>query len=97
MRNILKTHSSLIDNGLPPSSSPNHVVLVAVDEYDPNEAEKSMAIIPPNNGAEIPAKGDEVVVGVAFWKLEPGSKRIGQFQNETGTIYVRIQVYIRNS
>ena len=70
--------------------SPEYVVLVAVEKYDPDEVKKSIAIIPPNNGAdsaEIPAKGDEVVVGVACWKLEPGSKRKGQFNNETGTIY----------
>jgi hypothetical protein len=76
--------------------SPEHVVLVALDKYDPDEGKKSIAIIPPNNGAEIPAKWDEVVIGVACWKLEPGSKRIGQFK-ETGTIYVRIEVCVSNS
>jgi len=65
--------------------SPEHIVLVAFDKYEPDEGKKSKAIIPPNNGAEIPAEGDEVVVGVSCWKLEPGSKRIGKFQNETGT------------
>ena len=65
--------------------SPEYAVLVALDKYEPDEAKKSKAIIPPNDGAEIPAEGDEVVVGVACWKLEPGSGRIGKFQNETGT------------
>lgn len=65
--------------------SPEYAVLVALDKYEPDEAKKSIAIIPPNNGAEIPAQGDEVVVGVACWKLDPESKRIGQFQNEIGT------------
>jgi len=64
--------------------SPEHVVLVAVDKYQPDEAKKSKAHIPPETGVELPAEGDEVVVGVACWKLEPGSKRIGKFQNETG-------------
>ena len=64
--------------------SPEYAVLVALDKYEPDEAKKSKAIIPPNNGAKIPAEGDEVIVGVACWKLEPGSKRIGKFQNETG-------------
>ena len=67
--------------------NPEYVVLVAVDKYDPDESKKSLAIIPPNNGAETPAKGDEVIVGVACYKLVPGSKRKGQFNNETGTIY----------
>jgi hypothetical protein len=77
--------------------SPKHVVLVAVDKYESDEGEKSKAIIPPNNGAEISAEGDEVVVGVAFWELQPGSKRIGTFQNETGTNYARIEVGISNT
>jgi hypothetical protein len=64
--------------------SPEHVVLVALDKYDPKEGDKSKAIIPPNNGVEIPAEGDEVVVGVACWKLEPGSKRIGKLKNNIG-------------
>jgi len=64
---------------------PEYVVLTALDKYEPDEAKKSKAIIPPNNGAETPAEGDnKVVVGVACWKLEPGSKRIGKFQNGTG-------------
>lgn len=64
--------------------NPEYVVLVAVDKYDPNEGEKSEAVIPPNNGAETPYPGQEVIVGVACWKLQPGSSRIGQFQNDTG-------------
>lgn len=65
--------------------SPEHILLVALDKYDPEEGKKSKAVIPPDNGAEIPAAGDEVVVGLACWKLVPGSKRIGKFQNEKGT------------
>ena len=75
--------------------SPKHVVLVALDKYEPDEGKKSKAIIPPNNGAEIPAEGDEVIVGVVCWKLEPGSKRIGKFQNETGMNYARIEVRVK--
>ena len=77
--------------------NPEYVVLVAVDKYDPDESKKSLAIIPPNNGAETPAKGDEVIVGAACYKLAPGSKRKGQFQNETGTIYFRIEVCVRTN
>jgi GNAT superfamily N-acetyltransferase len=64
--------------------NPEFIVLVAVDKYDPEESKKSEAIIPPNNGAEIPSEGEEVVVGIGCWKLETGSKRVGQFQNDTG-------------
>jgi hypothetical protein len=77
--------------------SPEDIVLVALDKYDPEEGKKSTTVIPPDNGAEIPAAGDEVVVGVAYWKLEPGSKRIGQFQNEEGTNYARLHVRVSNS
>ncbi|KAG8169503.1 hypothetical protein KVR01_000248 [Diaporthe batatas] len=62
----------------------NYAVLVAVDHFDPMEHEKTKAIIPQDNGWDAPAAGEEVVVGVGCWKLEPGSKRIGEFQNDTG-------------
>jgi GNAT superfamily N-acetyltransferase len=74
--------------------SPKHIVLVALDKYDPEEGNKSKAVIPPDNGAKIPAAGDEVVVGVIYLKLEPGSKRIGQFSNDKGTSYTRLQVSV---
>jgi hypothetical protein len=61
-----------------------YIVLVAVDKYDPEEGNKSEAIIPPDNGAEKPLPGEEVIVGVGCWKLEAGSKRVGHFKNETG-------------
>jgi hypothetical protein len=64
--------------------NPEFIVLVAVDKYDPEESKKSKAIIPPKNGAVVPSEGEEVVVGVGCWKLEKGSKRVGQFQNDTG-------------
>ncbi|KAM5355125.1 hypothetical protein ACJ41O_001771 [Fusarium nematophilum] len=61
---------------------PECIVLVATDRFDPNEGEKSTAIIPPDNGWHAPKAGDEVVVGVACWRLEPGSSRNGSFQND---------------
>ncbi|KAM0418812.1 hypothetical protein ACHAPT_012253 [Fusarium lateritium] len=64
--------------------SPEHIVLVATDKYDPNERQESTAIIPPDNGWNAPKAGDEVIVGVACWKLEPGSNRNGSFQNDDG-------------
>ena len=70
--------------------SPKHIILVALDKYDPEEGKKSKAVIPPDNGAEIPAAGEMVIVGVVCWKLEPGSKRFGQFQNDKGTSYTRL-------
>ncbi|KAI8648863.1 hypothetical protein NCS56_01502300 [Fusarium sp. Ph1] len=61
--------------------SPEHIVLVATDKFDPNEGQKTKAIIPPNNGWPTPKPHDEVVVGVACWKLPPRSNRKGSFQN----------------
>lgn len=68
--------------------SPEHIVLVATDKFDPNEGKKTKAIIPPNNGWPTPKPCDEVVVGVACWKLQPGSNRKGSFQNDDG-MYTR--------
>ncbi|KAJ4312732.1 hypothetical protein N0V84_009794 [Fusarium piperis] len=64
--------------------SPEHIVLVATDRFDPTEGEKTSAIIPRDNGWVAPEPGDdgEVVVGVACWKLQPGSDRKGSFQND---------------
>ena len=64
--------------------SPTHVVLVALDLYDPDESNKTKAVIPKDSGWESPAAGEEVVVGLAIWRLEPGSKRRGKFQNNRG-------------
>lgn len=64
--------------------SPEHAVIVAIDHYKADEASKSKAVIPPDNGSVPPAEGDEVVVGVACWKMEPGSRRCGTFQNDSG-------------
>lgn len=64
--------------------SPESIVLVAVDRYDPDEAQKSEAIIPADNGFQAPQPGEEVIVGVGCWKLEAGSTRAGHFQNDTG-------------
>ncbi|KAJ4220995.1 hypothetical protein NW759_007064 [Fusarium solani] len=62
--------------------SPEHIVLVATDKFDPDEGKKTKAIIPHNSGWPTPKPHDEVVVGVACWKLQPGSDRKGAFQND---------------
>ncbi|KAI1327875.1 hypothetical protein F5Y16DRAFT_182045 [Xylariaceae sp. FL0255] len=64
--------------------SHEHIVLVALDKFDPDESKKTKALIPGDNGWTPPAGGDDVVVGVGCWKLEKGSKRLGDFQNDTG-------------
>lgn len=66
--------------------NPEYIVLVAIDKFDPDEGKKSEAIIPPDDGAEVPSPNAEVVVGVGAWKLQSGSSRVGHFQNDTGTI-----------
>lgn len=64
--------------------SHEYIVLVATDKFDPNEGEKTEAIIPANDAWPIPKPDDEVVVGVACWKLSPESERKGSFQNDNG-------------
>ncbi|KAG4440643.1 hypothetical protein IFR05_003877 [Cadophora sp. M221] len=59
---------------------PRMIVVVAVDEYDAAESSKTEATIPADNDWTPPDPGDEVVVGIAVWQLEPESKRIGHFQ-----------------
>jgi hypothetical protein len=59
---------------------PEMIVLVAVDKYDPDESSKTKATIPVDNGWSPPEGGEKVIVGIAVWKLKPGSKRIGHFQ-----------------
>ena len=64
--------------------SPEHIVLVAFDKYEADESNKTAAVIPPDNGFTPPEAGEQVIVAVGCWKLEPGSKRKGRFQNKTG-------------
>ena len=61
--------------------NPEYIVLVASDVYDPDENNKTSAIIPPDT-ATVPAKGECVIAGVASWKLGLDSSRKGQFQPE---------------
>ena len=66
--------------------SPRHVVLVAVDAYDPLENTTCMLDIPIRDEGVVVAGGEEVVVGVAVWALEEGSERSGDFQNDTSIL-----------
>lgn len=63
--------------------SPKHIVLVAVDKFVIDESEKSGAVIPEGEKT-VKDEGEEVIVGVAVWNLEEGSKRVGQFQGDWG-------------
>ncbi|KAK4223411.1 hypothetical protein QBC38DRAFT_459353 [Podospora fimiseda] len=63
---------------------PEFIALVALDDYDPDESSKTEAIIPVDNGWTPPKAGTPVVVGLGVWRLQPGSPRIGKYQNETG-------------
>lgn len=65
---------------------PEYIVVVAEDTYDPDEDQKSSASIPPDDGTFKPRKGESVIAGVASWKLEPESRRVGQFQNHTSML-----------
>jgi hypothetical protein len=60
-------------------AAPDFVTVVALDAYDPQENDKIQAIIRPDRPLATPAPGGSIVVGVATWKLPPGSPRHGQF------------------
>ena len=64
--------------------NPEYIVLVTSDGFDPNEYEKTSAMIPIDSTMEPHIKGETIVVGVASWKLEPQSKRMGQLQSDQG-------------
>ncbi|KAJ9165686.1 hypothetical protein NKR19_g210 [Coniochaeta hoffmannii] len=72
--------------------SPRHIVLVAVDSYEPDESSKTKAIIPADNGWKPPEAGSEVVVGIGVWRLETLSRCIGRFQNDDAP-YPTLPVY----
>jgi hypothetical protein len=63
-------------------TDPRYVAVVATDVFDPDEKSKSGATLPPNPGYE---PGDSAIVGVATWKLELGSARVGQFTSSDPT------------
>ncbi|RSL78877.1 hypothetical protein CEP52_017594, partial [Fusarium oligoseptatum] len=54
--------------------SHEYIVLVATDKFDPNEGEKTQAIIPANGALPIPKPDDEVVVAL-YPKLPENRKR----------------------
>jgi hypothetical protein len=60
--------------------NPEMIVLMIVDKYDPDESSATEATIPADNGWTPPERGEEVIVGIAVWKLEPGSRRVEHFQ-----------------
>lgn len=65
--------------------TPNHVVVVVEDLYDPDEAAKTNITIPSNDPAPCPVSRwteGEAIVGVAVWKFESDSTRIGQFSEQ---------------
>ncbi|KAJ6149839.1 hypothetical protein N7471_001038 [Penicillium samsonianum] len=60
------------------------IILDAEDAFKSNEDGSTEAIIPSNNGWTPPSDGKKVIVGVASIKLEPSSKRLGQFNSNEG-------------
>lgn len=64
--------------------SREHIVFVATDKFDPDEGTKTKAIIPADDDWPMPKPDDEVVIGVACWKLSPESDRKGSIQNDNG-------------
>jgi hypothetical protein len=72
---------------------PEYITLVIEDSYKVNERERTDAVIAAGAEDLQYSSGDQVVVGVVTWKLEPGSARRGQFldpedaENSEATIY----------
>ena len=66
--------------------SPRHVVLVAVDSYDSLEGTHSKLTLPMYEEDAIPVAEERVIVGVAVWALEEGSRRIGDYQHDDGIL-----------
>jgi hypothetical protein len=58
---------------------PECAALVVEDSYRENEKDKTGAVIEPGPEQTEPQPRESVIVGAATWKLEPGSRRIGQF------------------
>ena len=58
---------------------PGALVLVAEDEYDEREGEKSSATIATDDQYSPPKSGEKAPVGVAVWTLPETSKRRGTF------------------
>ena len=61
-----------------------YVVHVAEDRYRLDERDESTDVIPCEDGVSPRAPGETVVVGVACWKLQPGSPSIGEYQDHNG-------------
>ena len=64
--------------------SNDFIVLVQEDAYDPQEGDKTVAVIPIHNGWECPEPGTKVVVGVITIQLELNSPHRGQMKDHRG-------------
>jgi hypothetical protein len=62
------------------------IVLVAEDDYLPDENRHTTATIPPQNGWAAPGAGETVIVGIISVKLDSNSMHKGQLKNRQGTI-----------
>jgi hypothetical protein len=70
--------------------SDDFIVLIAEDDYLPDENTNTTAIIPPNNGWEPPDAGEKVIVGIISVKLDLHSPHKGQLKNHEGTELWRV-------
>ena len=64
--------------------SVDQIVIVAEDNYEPNESSKTEAVVPADNGWRPPAAGEKVIVGLLSLKLSPSSKRRGRYVDGKG-------------
>lgn len=57
---------------------------MAEDSFILDENDFTQATILQDNGWALPKKGEKAIVGVVSIKLEPNSKRRGQFKHDFG-------------
>jgi hypothetical protein len=72
---------------------PDYITLVIEDSYKADESERTGAVIIADAEDVQYNPGDPVIVGVATWKLEPGSVRRGQFLDSEDAEHSEAMIY----
>jgi hypothetical protein len=65
--------------------SQDHVVVVAIGPYNPEELAQTEAVVSNNDGWQPGPAGEDAIVGFGVWKLPPDSTRNVEFQDDTGS------------
>lgn len=59
-------------------------MLVAVDKFKSDKSSKTSATFSKEDSPKEFEEDEEVIIGVAIWAIEEGSKRVRQFQGGIG-------------